>query len=369
VPNPDPNPPPGFGLSIAPANFAGSAPASVSPRPPVRAAVPSIADLAAGVLRADRAALGRALSLVESTSPAHEQPAQDLLHRLLPHTGNARRIGITGVPGAGKSTLIERLGCDLLALGRRIAVLAVDPSSRVSGGSILGDKTRMARLATDPRAFIRPSPSGGALGGVTNATRQAILVCEAAGFDTILVETVGVGQSETAVADMTDFFLAVMVPSAGDELQGIKRGLLELVDLIAVNKADGDNLPRARLAAADYQSAVHIASARPPDDHVPVITCSALTGSGLQELWSLVSARLDRLDRDGRLAQRRRDQALRWLDELLAQRLTRLLHDSPAAAAALADARLAVHAGTLNPVAAAARVTSAWLASVASQNR
>src|SRR6187455_3482352 len=239
------------------------------------------ADLIRGVRSGDRAMLARAITLIESKRADHRRTAHQLVQELLPLTGKGVRLGITGAPGAGKSTFVEALGTRLTAQGHKVAVLAVDPSSTRTGGSILGDKTRMARLASDPNAFVRPSPSSGTLGGVAAKTRETMLVCEAAGYDVVLVETVGIGQSETAVSDMTDFFLALMLPGAGDELQGIKKGLVELADMIAVNKADGDNIKRANLAAAEYRGALHILSPRSEHWHPPVLTYSALTGTGM----------------------------------------------------------------------------------------
>src|ERR687889_404284 len=240
------------------------------------------------VRRGDRAALARAITLMESRRPDHREAARALLQELMPHTGKAVRVGITGVPGVGKSTAIDALGSMLTEKGHRVAVLAVDPSSTRTGGAILGDKTRMARLAVDPNAFIRPSPSSGTLGGVAAKTREAMLLCEAAGFDVVLVETVGVGQSETAVADLTDFFLVLMLPGAGDELQGIKKGILELADMIAVNKADADGGGRAAAAAAEYKAALHILTPASPTWSPPVTTVSGLTGQGLDDLWAKV---------------------------------------------------------------------------------
>src|SRR6201987_326296 len=236
----------------------------------------------------DRIVLSRAITLIESKRADHRSSAAALMQALLPHTGKAVRVGITGAPGVGKSTLIDALGSMLTAQARHVAVLAVDPSSRRTGGSILADKTRMARLANDPNAFIRPSPSYGTLGGVAAKTRETMLLCEAAGYDVVLVETIGVGQSEIAVADMTDFFLVLMLPGAGDELQGLKKGIVELADMIAVNKADGDNIPRAKAAAAEYRAALHILSPQSSAWAPPVITYSAMTQNGIEELWTQV---------------------------------------------------------------------------------
>src|ERR1700743_3086072 len=236
----------------------------------------------------NRAALARAITLVESRRGDHQTSARDLVQALLPATGNAVRVGITGSPGVGKSTTIDALGMFLIERGHKVSGLAVAPPSARTGGSILGDKTRMARLSASDDAFIRPSPSSGTLGGVAAKTREAMLLCEATGFDVVLVETVGIGQSETAVCDMTDFFLALMLPGAGDELQGIKKGLVELADMIAINKADGDNIKRANLAAGEYRGALHILTPRSEHWHPPVMTYSAMTGTGIGELWQKI---------------------------------------------------------------------------------
>ncbi len=296
-----------------------------------RRGIPMIDRLAEAVLAGDRAALARAITLVESRRSEHEAEAQALLSALLPSTGGADRIGISGVPGVGKSTFIESLGLRLTAAGRRVAVLAVDPSSGVSGGSILGDKTRMERLANDASAFVRPSPSGGTLGGVARRTREAMLLCEAAGYDVVVVETVGVGQSETEVADMVDVFLLLMLAGAGDELQGIKRGVLEIADIVAMNKADGDNVERAAAAAAGLRSALRLLSSgggEPP----PVLTCSALTGDGLDQIWAEVERLGGESAASGARAARRRDQSVRWLWRALDDMLVTALHADPAVA-------------------------------------
>src|SRR6187401_2718084 len=263
---------------------------------------PDIARLALGIRAGERGMIARAITLVESRRTDHQKAARRLVQELLPSTGTAVRVGITGAPGTGKSTTIDALGTFLTGRGHKVAVLAVDPSSTRTGGSILGDKTRMARLGQDPNAFIRPSPSSGTLGGVASKTRETMLICEAAGFDVVIVETVGIGQSETAVADMTDFFLALMIPGAGDELQGIKKGVVELADMIAVNKADGDNVGRAKVASADYRAALNILAPRSPNWTPPVITYSALTGEGIAELWKQVTAHRTAMTKSGELA-------------------------------------------------------------------
>src|ERR687898_739009 len=267
---------------------------------------------AEAVQSGDRAALARAITLMESRRPDHREAARVLLQALMPSTGKAVRVGITGVPGVGKSTAIDTLGGRLTARGHRVAVLAVDPSSTRTGGAILGDKTRMAKLVLDPNAFIRPSPASGTLGGVAAKTREAMLLCEAAGFDVILVETVGVGQSETAVADLTDFFLVLMLPGAGDELQGIKKGILELADLIAVNKAD-DAGAKAKAAAAEYKAALHILAPASATWTPPVLTVSGLTGQGLDEIWAKILDHRRRLEATGELAAKRRAQDTKWM--------------------------------------------------------
>lgn len=310
---------------------------------------------AEAVAKGDRAALARAITLMESRRPDHREAARALLQELMPLTGKAVRVGITGVPGVGKSTTIDSLGSFLTAKGHKVAVLAVDPSSTRTGGAILGDKTRMARLASDPNAFIRPSPSSGTLGGVAAKTRETMLLCEAAGFDVILVETVGVGQSETAVADLTDFFLVLMLPGAGDELQGIKKGILELADLIAVNKAD-DAGAKAKAAAAEYQAALHILSPASPTWTPPVLTVSGLTGQGLDALWDKVLDHRRRMEASGELAAKRRAQDTKWMWALVHERLhERLTHD-PALRQRVPEIERAIAEGTLSPTAGAGEI-------------
>ena len=312
--------------------------------------------LAAAIRAGDRATLARAITLIESKRADHRNTAHLLVQDLLPATGKAVRLGITGAPGAGKSTTIDTLGTHLTAQGHKVAVLAVDPSSSRTGGSILGDKTRMAQLAIDPNAFIRPSPSSGTLGGVAAKTRETMLLCEAAGYNVLIVETVGVGQSETTVADMTDFFLVLMVAGAGDELQGIKKGIVELADMIAVNKADGDNIARANMAAADYRSALHILAPRSPTWSPPVMTYSALTGKGIAGLWAQVLNHKEKMTASGELAERRREQQVKWMWTMLEERLTARLRSDPAVRAKVKQAETAVAAGRLAPTLAVEQI-------------
>ncbi|MFL5192571.1 MAG: methylmalonyl Co-A mutase-associated GTPase MeaB [Microvirga sp.] len=316
---------------------------------------PKTAVTAEMVAKGDRAALARAITLMESRRPDHREAARALLQELMPRTGRAVRIGITGVPGVGKSTAIDTLGSMLTEKGHRVAVLAVDPSSTRTGGAILGDKTRMARLAVDPDAFIRPSPSSGTLGGVAAKTRETMLLCEAAGFDVILVETVGVGQSETAVADLTDFFLVLMLPGAGDELQGIKKGILELADLIAVNKAD-DAGAKAKAAAAEYKAALHILAPASATWTPPVLTVSGLTGQGLDELWIKVLEHRKRLEATGELSAKRRAQDTKWMWALVHERLYERLHHDRALRQRVPEIEKAIADGALSPNAGASEI-------------
>jgi LAO/AO transport system kinase len=309
----------------------------------------NIDTLAAGVRANDRAALGRAITLVESHKPEHRRFAQDLLQTLLPHIGRAHRIGITGVPGVGKSTTIDQLGLNLVDAGHRVAVLAVDPTSKRTGGSILGDKTRMNRLATHPSAFIRPSPTSGTLGGVAARTRETMALVEAAGFDIVIVETVGVGQSETTVAEMVDFFLVLLLAGAGDDLQGIKKGVIEIADMIAINKADGDNAARALRAAADYKHALHILTPASPNWQPPVLTISGLANQGLDELWAQINQHRQRLTASGEFAARRQTQAVTWMHDMLSDRLLATLKANPQVASSLPGLEADVRAGRLLP--------------------
>jgi LAO/AO transport system kinase len=316
----------------------------------------SVDEYVAGVRAGDRAVLGRAISLVESNARAHHDLAQDVLTRLLPHTGGARRLGISGVPGVGKSTFIEALGTNLTRAGHRVAVLAVDPTSERTKGSILGDKTRMVMLSMDPRAFIRPSPSSGSLGGVGRKTRETILLCEAAGFDVVLVETVGVGQSETMVADMVDFFLVLMLAGAGDELQGIKRGILEVADLVAVNKADGGNEAAAERARREYKGALDLMRGR---GEVPVIKCSALANLGLDALWDLVEKHRAAALASGALARNRNRQMLRWMWQMVEGELVAEMRRAPAVTALVPALEAAVKAEEITATVAAERILAA----------
>ncbi len=313
-----------------------------------------------GVLAGDRAVLARTITLIESNHERHTEAAQQVLTALIPHSGHAYRIGITGVPGVGKSTFIDAFGTHLTARGHRVAVLAVDPSSEVSGGSILGDKTRMTRLSVDPRAFVRPSPTAGTLGGVARKTRETLLACEAAGYNVVLVETVGVGQSETAVAEMTDFFLALMLPGAGDELQGIKRGLLELTDLIAVNKADGDNVVRAQRAAREYRNVLHVFPAR-SGWQPRVELCSAVTGLGLEAIWAHIQEHRDQMTASGRLVARRRDQSLRWMTGMIDDQLRALLREQPAVQRLWPEVERSVRNGETTATHGARQILAAFL--------
>ena len=315
-----------------------------------------IETLAEALKEGDRTALGRAITLVESRKPDHEAAAQALLLTLMGASGKAHRLGITGVPGVGKSTTIDALGQMLTGSGHKVAVLAVDPTSQRSGGSILGDKTRMAGLATDPNAFIRPSPTAGTLGGVARRTRESMIVCEAAGYDVIIVETVGIGQSETAVADMVDFFAVLMLPGAGDELQGIKKGVLEIADMIAINKADGDNIERANQAASEYKAAFHILA--PTSEHwsPPVITVSGKERTGLDTLWDQVTEHRRILTETGVFDEKRRGQRVRWMWSMLEDRVMSGLKQNETLAPLIPKLEREVSAGSLTPVLAVQKI-------------
>lgn len=313
------------------------------------------ARLIEGVLGGQRRALAKAITLAESSRPDHQQRAAAVLDALLPRTGNSIRVGITGVPGVGKSTFIECLGLHLIDTGHRIAVLAVDPSSTVSGGSILGDKTRMEELSHREEAFIRPSPSAGALGGVAEKTREAMLLCEAAGFDVIVVETVGVGQSETTVAGMTDIFVVLQLPNAGDDLQAIKKGVIELADLVVFNKADIDGAA-ADVAVAQMKSALSLL--RPGSEHwrPPVLKVSAAKASGIAEMWATVERYRATMTAAGEFEARRRRQATAWMWQMIDSGLRHRFREHPGIKAALPDAARAVAAGETTPTAAAHRL-------------
>jgi LAO/AO transport system kinase len=319
-------------------------------------AVLDIDRLARDIRAGDRAVLSRAITLIESKRADHRRAAAALTQELIAATGKAVRVGITGAPGVGKSTTIDVLGSMLTAQGRKVAVLAVDPSSRRTGGSILADKTRMAHLANDANAFIRPSPASGTLGGVAAKTRETMLICEAAGYDVILVETIGVGQSEIAVADMTDFFLVLMLPGAGDELQGLKKGVVELADMIAINKADGDNVARAKAAAAEYRAALHILTPRSPNWSPPVVTYSAMTGDGVAALWAHVLDHRARLSASGELAARRGEQQVKWMWSMLEERLLAPLRTDRSLKTVIARLESDVAAGRLAPNAAVQQI-------------
>ena len=326
--------------------------------PPFLAAGLAVQALAEGVVQGDRARLGQAITLVESSKAEHRRLADELLSLLHGKARMAHRIGVTGLPGVGKSTFIDQFGTNLTREGRRVAVLAIDPSSTRTGGSILGDNTRMSRLAADPNAYIRPSPAGKTLGGVTRTTRETMLVCEAAGFDVIIVETVGVGQAESAVADMVDFFLVLLLPGAGDELQGLKKGLIELADLIAINKADGDLAARASATAADYRAALHILSAPGAAWQPQVLLISGQENKGLAELWAAIEQHRDLMQASGDFDAKRREQAVTWMRALIDDRLRGVIRDNAALGARLDALEGEVKAGRKLPAMAAEEILS-----------
>jgi len=314
--------------------------------------------LADGVRRGDRASIARAITLVESKRADHRERAQELLHDLLPSTGAAQRIGITGVPGVGKSTFIDQFGVNLIEEGHRVAVLAVDPSSGRTGGSILGDKTRMARLAVDERAFVRPSPSAGTLGGVAKATRETMLVMEAAGYDVVLIETVGVGQSEYVVADMVDTFLFLTLARTGDQLQGMKRGILEIVDVIGVNKSDGVHADDSEKAARELSGALRLVRGESGDWQTPVVTCSGLTNANLDRVWKHIQRHRDWLVENGEFDAKRQRQLVDWTRSMVRDRLLGRL-EAPKMRTVVRDAEAAVLAGELTPDQAATKIIDA----------
>lgn len=318
----------------------------------------TVEDYAAGVRAGDRSMLARAITLIESAKPEHKARAQELLQTLLPDTGKAYRLGITGVPGVGKSTSIDQLGMNLIEGGHRVAVLAVDPTSTRSGGSIMGDKTRMTRLAANPAAFIRPSPTSGTLGGVARKTRETMALVEAAGFDVVIVETVGVGQSEVAVAGMVDFFLLLLLAGGGDDLQGIKRGIMEIADMIAITKADGDNVARAKRAASVYQGALGILVPSGAAWSPPVLTVSAQDNTGLDMLWAKVEEHRALTTASGEFAARRAEQAIDWMHELLREQVLSALHTEAAVAARRVALEQDVRAGRVTPARAAAELAA-----------
>ncbi len=306
-----------------------------------------------------RDTLARAITLVESSLDTHQEQSQAVLQALLPSTGGAIRVGISGVPGVGKSTFIEALGLQLIAAGHRVAVLAIDPSSQRTGGSILGDKTRMPALSVSKNAFVRPSPTGGHLGGVTRVTRESLLLCEAAGYDVVIVETVGVGQSETVVSEMVDCYVVLMLPGAGDELQGIKKGVLELADIVAVNKADGDNEKSALHAQAAYSRALAIL--QPAGSWRSVaLSCSALTGVGLDTVWQTVEQHHQQLSNNGELKNKREHQQIQWLWAMVEQQLMARVRNTPGMRALITDAEAQVRAGSLTVIQASKRLLSTW---------
>ena len=317
------------------------------------------AALAAAIRRGERRALARAITLVESTRADHRRNAEALLESLLPETGRSVRIGISGVPGVGKSTFIEAFGQYVIDQGHKVAVLAIDPSSQRTGGSILGDKTRMEMLSRRPEAFIRPSPAGATLGGVARRTREAGLLCEAAGFDVVLIETVGVGQSETAVADMVDLFMLLLLPGGGDELQGIKKGIVEMADLVAINKADGDNRLRADLTRQEQASALHYLQPATPEWTTAAILCAGLSGMGVPEIWQQIEAFYQKLEPRGIIADRRQQQSLAWMTDLIEEELKDRFYSDPRVIAQLDATRRALLAGETTVVLAARKLLDA----------
>lgn len=317
---------------------------------------PSATELIDGILNSNRTALSRAITLVESTNPEHAEKANQVINGCLPHANKSIRIGITGVPGVGKSTFIEAFGSFLTHLGKKVAVLAVDPSSSLSHGSILGDKTRMEELVKDENAFIRPSASGDTLGGVARKTRESIILCEAAGFDTIIIETVGVGQSETAVHSMVDFFLLLKISGAGDELQGIKRGIMEMADAIVINKADGDNIKKANQAKLEFNRALHLFPPKKSNWQPKVTTCSAITKDGITEIWETISAYLEQTKISGYFNENRKDQNHFWMLETINEQLRLNFYNQPEIISQLEQNKKAVQNDEISPFAAAQRL-------------
>jgi LAO/AO transport system kinase len=314
---------------------------------------PTIEEYVAGIIAGDRNLLSRTVTLVESQSPLHEKKAQKVVRKLLPHAGRARRVGITGAPGVGKSTFIEAFGCFVIRQGRSVAVLTIDPTSKLSGGSILGDKTRMENLSREARAFIRPSPSGDNVGGVARRTREVMVLCEAAGFDVILVESVGVGQSEVALRSMVDYFLLLLLPGAGDEMQGIKRGIIEMADDILINKADGENRQRAAQACLEQQAALACLQSATPGWKTQAAVCSALTGEGIPQVWERIEKFYGDLEPGGVIAKRRQQQSVDWLADLIRDELLRRFDRHPGVQARLPGLRESLLRGEITAVAAA----------------
>ena len=318
--------------------------------------MPSVPDLITGILKGDQALLARAITLVESKQAAHQEKAYEIIEKCLSKTHNTLRIGITGVPGVGKSTFIENFGTMLTKMGMKVAVLAVDPSSSLSRGSILGDKTRMPQLVKNPNAFIRPSPSGDSLGGVARKTRESIILCEAAGYDIILVETVGVGQSETAVHSMVDFFLLLKLTGAGDELQGIKRGIMEMADAIVINKAEGDNIKRADRARSEFERALHLYPPKENDWAPKVLTCSSITGAGIPEIWEMISEYESKNKADGYFFSKRKSQNTYWFHQTVESLLKQQFFGMKAVIKAMNPLQKEVENNTISPFRAAERL-------------
>lgn len=310
-------------------------------------------ELIDGILNHDRMLLSKAITIIESNAPKHFELGQEIIRGILPYTGKSIRVGITGVPGAGKSTFIEALGSKLCEQGKNVAVLAVDPSSSITKGSILGDKTRMETLSKQPNAFIRPSPSGGTLGGVTRKSRETMLLCEAFGYDIILVETVGVGQNEITVRSMVDFFLMVALTGAGDDLQGIKKGIMEIADAILVNKADGDNKRKALVARADYEQVLHYLRPATEGWVTKAYTCSSYTGEGVMEMWNVIEEFRDMMVNSGRLEKRRKDQTLEWINHMTEEHVHNLVFNNPQVIAAMADVEKLIRADQISATMAA----------------
>lgn len=356
-------------------DFAGLTVNSGVTQPPVvnpylkkrrRAPIPSAAELVEGILKGNVVMLSRAVTLVESMSSQHQAIAQEVIEKCLPFSGKSRRIGITGVPGAGKSTSIDVFGLHVLSKGGKLAVLAIDPSSERTKGSILGDKTRMERLAVHPDAFIRPSPSAGSLGGVARKTRETIVLCEAAGFDNVFVETVGVGQSETAVHSMVDFFLLIQLAGTGDELQGIKRGIMEMADGIVINKADGDNIQRANLAQAQFRSALQLFPPTPSGWKPEVLTYSGYFELGIPEVWDMVDRYFDFVTANGYFETKRREQARYWMYETIDEQLRRHFYDDPEVAGMLSVAEREVLANRRSSFTAARDILDRYFSTTTS---